>query len=149
MSTIKRYIEQLSKDFFKKENLRGKTWWLSVFYSLVIQTLVRAFMKTINLHLAVRLFIATSGAHDPLARSIPVQGSRLKALAGCDSCKRRKLECTRWKPSCEACQDFQCPCIYGGKSEIDDSEIKNYNVASLSVQEEKWRSYGLNSPGDF
>ncbi|TGO22283.1 hypothetical protein BPAE_0174g00040 [Botrytis paeoniae] len=163
MSAIKRYIDQLSKVFFKKENLRGKTWWLSVFYSLLIQSLVRAIMKAIvgddgavippgrnqYLHLAVRLFRATSGAHDPLARSIPVQGSRRKALAGCDSCKRRKLKCAKWRPSCEACQDFQGPCIYGGKLEIDDSEIEDYNVASLSVQQEKWQSYGLNSSGDF
>ncbi|TGO69073.1 hypothetical protein BELL_0792g00050 [Botrytis elliptica] len=164
MSAIKRYIEQLSKVFFKKENLRGKTWWLSVFYSLVIQSLVRATMKAIigdggaeipsninqYLHLAVRLFIATSGAHDPLARSIPVlQGGRPKALAGCDSCKRRKLKCTRWKPSCEACQVFQCPCIYSGKSEIDDSKIEDYNVASLSVQQAKWQSYGLKDTGEY
>ncbi|TGO49828.1 hypothetical protein BCON_0199g00200 [Botryotinia convoluta] len=163
MSAIKRYIEQLSKVFFKKENLRGKTWWLSVFYSLVIQSLVRTMLKAIvgdggaeiplsinqYLHLAVRLFIATSGAHDPLVRSIPVQGSRLKALAGCDSCRGRKLKCTRWKPSCEACQDFQCPCIYGGKSEIDDSEIEDYNVANLSVQQAKWKSYGLKGSGEY
>ncbi|KAF7860494.1 uncharacterized protein EAF02_010728 [Botrytis sinoallii] len=164
MSAIKRYIEQLSKVFFKKENLRGKTWWLSVFYSLVIQSLVRAIMKAIigdggaeipssinqYLHLAVRLFIATSGAHDPLTRSIPVlQGGRPKALAGCNSCKRRKLNCTRWKPSCEACQVFQCPCIYSGKSEIDDSKIEDYNVASLSVQQAKWQSYGLKDTGEY
>ncbi|THV45470.1 hypothetical protein BGAL_0485g00090 [Botrytis galanthina] len=162
-SAIKRYVEQLSKVFFKKENLRGKTWWLSVFYSLVIQSLVRAIMKAIvgdggaeipssinqYLHLAVRLFIVSSGAHDPLARSISVQGSRVKSLASCDSCKRRKLKCTRLKPSCEACQDFQCPCIYSGKSEIDDSEIEDYKVASLSVQQAKWQSYGFNSSAEY
>ncbi|CCD50690.1 similar to transcription factor Cys6 [Botrytis cinerea T4] len=158
-----RYIEQLSKVFFKKENLRGKTWWLSVFYSLVIQSLVRAILKAIvadggveipssinqYLHLAVRLFVATSGAHDPLVHGIPVQGDRLKALVACDSCKRRKLKCTRWKPFCEACQAFQCPCVYGGKLEINDSEMEDYNFARLSVQQAEWQSSGLNSSGEY
>lgn len=163
MSAIKRYIEQLSKVFFKKENLRGKTWWLSVFYSLVIQSLVRAILKAIvadggveipssinqYLHLAVRLFVATSGAHDPLVHGIPVQGDRLKALVACDSCKRRKLKCTRWKPFCEAYQAFQCPCVYGGKLEINDSEMEDYNFARLSVQQAEWQSSGLNSSGEY
>jgi hypothetical protein len=70
----------LSYVFFKKENLRGKTWWLSAFYSLVIQSVVRRlllkFVETFPpappsikqyLHLAVRFFIASSGKFDPLA----------------------------------------------------------------------------------
>ncbi|TGO51188.1 hypothetical protein BOTNAR_0365g00050 [Botryotinia narcissicola] len=156
MFAIKRYVEQPSKVFFKKENLRGKTWWLSVFYSLVIQSLVRAIMKAIvgdggaeipssinqYLHLAVRLFIVSSGAHGPLV-------SKPNSSASCDSCKRRKFKCTRWKPFCDACQYFQCPCIYSGKSEIDDSEIEDYKVASLSVQHAKWQSYRLNSSGEY
>ncbi|KAI5855003.1 hypothetical protein GGS23DRAFT_590342 [Durotheca rogersii] len=30
----------------------------------------------------------------------------------CKSCRKRKIKCNRLRPSCEACQVFQCPCIY-------------------------------------
>jgi hypothetical protein len=60
-----------------------KSWWLSVFYSLCIQSYVRRILIDLAkdqkdmseafyngfrqyLHLAVRLFIAASGSHDPL-----------------------------------------------------------------------------------
>lgn len=31
----------------------------------------------------------------------------------CKSCRKRKIKCNRLRPACEACQVFQCPCIYG------------------------------------
>lgn len=45
------------------------------------------------------------------------------------------------EPSCEACQYLQRPCVY--------SESEDYKVASLSVQQAKWQSYGLNSSGEY
>lgn len=68
------YIEKLSLVFFKKQNLRDNTWWLSVIYSLTIQSMVRQILRQTlysasteqHLYLAVRLFIASSGEHDPL-----------------------------------------------------------------------------------
>jgi hypothetical protein len=29
-----------------------------------------------------------------------------------------KIKCNRLRPTCEACQVFQCPCIYGAQSLI-------------------------------
>ena len=75
------YLDALSKVFFKKENMRIKeTWWLSTFYSFAIQGLVRKLIWDVAwtlaypmprkqyLHLAIRLFIASSGDYDPLMR---------------------------------------------------------------------------------
>jgi hypothetical protein len=75
------YLDALSKVFFKKENMRTKeTWWLSTFYSFAIQGLVRKLIRELSytpdsraatehhLHLAIRLFIASSGGYDPLIR---------------------------------------------------------------------------------
>jgi hypothetical protein len=53
----------------------------------------------------------------------------------CKSCRKRKvghgleeifrvadnfskIKCNRLRPTCEACQVFQCPCIYGAQSVI-------------------------------
>jgi hypothetical protein len=75
------YLDALSKVFFKKENMRVKeTWWLSTFYSFAIHGLVRKLLQQLSyilasgtaanqyLHLAIRLFIASSGDYDPLMR---------------------------------------------------------------------------------
>jgi hypothetical protein len=88
------YLEELSQVFFKKQNLYNKQlWWLSTFYSLCIQSVVRrSLLKYIEgttkasiqcsnasllgtkeyLHLPVRLFIASSGTHDPLIKEPPL-----------------------------------------------------------------------------
>ncbi|KAF2722436.1 hypothetical protein K431DRAFT_327069 [Polychaeton citri CBS 116435] len=44
----------------------------------------------------------------PLKRT----SSETKELMNCNSCRRRKIKCSRVRPSCEACQVFQCDCIY-------------------------------------
>jgi len=69
--------------------MRNKSWWLSVSYSFCIQSIVKhALIKligdagptaqptlgaTLHLHLAVRLFIAISGNHDPLMRNYSIE----------------------------------------------------------------------------
>ncbi|KAF2489887.1 hypothetical protein BU16DRAFT_166805 [Lophium mytilinum] len=82
-SHLRAYVREFSRVMFLKENLRsGYDWWLSVFYSLCIQAFVRKAVLKIHemqgnfpkelpnatqyLHLAVRLFIARFGTHDPL-----------------------------------------------------------------------------------
>jgi hypothetical protein len=81
------YLKELSRVFFQKENMKKiEPWWLSAFYSLCIQSGVRKCLALIGrlnpageescldikpihyLQRAVRLFIASSGAYDPLAR---------------------------------------------------------------------------------
>jgi hypothetical protein len=79
---IKLYVDELSRTFFKKENIRCKEgWWLSAFYSLCIQGLVRRALLQLKpesctnvetkqyLHLVIRLFGASSGTYDPLIRN--------------------------------------------------------------------------------
>lgn len=76
------YVGELSRVFFSKGNIRSKEgWWLSVFYSLCIQGLVRRALLQLKpesrmgdetkqyLHLIIRLFGATSGTFDPLVRN--------------------------------------------------------------------------------
>ena len=36
-----------------------------------------------------------------------------------DDTKDAKIKCNRLKPSCEACQVFNCACVYGMKSQLD------------------------------
>jgi hypothetical protein len=80
---LRLYLEELSRVFFNKENMRTKEgWWLSTFYSFCIQAIVRRVLLRLNkntspsnelatrqyLHLAIRLFAASSGSYDPLMR---------------------------------------------------------------------------------
>jgi hypothetical protein len=80
-SALSKYVAELSCIFFKKENMRSKSWRLSIFYSLCIQSVVRRALVSLvsnkgsinaclgakkYLHLGVRLFIASSGTYDPL-----------------------------------------------------------------------------------
>ncbi|KAI1209263.1 uncharacterized protein F4807DRAFT_102051 [Annulohypoxylon truncatum] len=85
-SNVKSYTDELSKVIFRKENrLQEKRWWLSVFYSLWIQSHVRQTIRFVEtqsetpLHpemknacsnyllLALDLFDATSTSFDPLS----------------------------------------------------------------------------------
>lgn len=81
---LKLYLDELDRVFFYKDNQRKKiSWWLSAFYSLIIQGFVRrALMDILStqltgrdfqgvtqyLHLAVRLFIAISSNFDPIVQ---------------------------------------------------------------------------------
>ncbi len=83
------FLKELSRVFFKKDNLRSKSWWLSAFYSFCIQSIVRRGLMELTddfkrnehiasscrsspvreyLHLPLRLFVATSGIYDPLMK---------------------------------------------------------------------------------
>ncbi|PQE24426.1 c2h2 finger domain containing protein [Rutstroemia sp. NJR-2017a BBW] len=89
---LAQYLDELSRVLFLKENLRSKTWWLSAFYSFCIQGVIRQALRLLcskpsknknktsipqaeeepapkqYLHLGIRLFIASSGNHDPLTQ---------------------------------------------------------------------------------
>jgi len=81
-SSISLYLEELSRVFFMKDNMRNKEpWWLSAFYSFCIQSFVKRALRVIKtsmaddripgceeyLRLPISLFIASSGLHDPLS----------------------------------------------------------------------------------
>ncbi|KAE9379873.1 hypothetical protein N431DRAFT_476935 [Stipitochalara longipes BDJ] len=88
--SLKQYLDELSRVFFLKENMRNiKSWWLSGFYSLCIQSVVRQALikiETYNapagwgtrevapkqfLQLAVRLFVTSSPVPDLLVSDLP------------------------------------------------------------------------------
>jgi hypothetical protein len=93
------YLNELDRVFFCKENQHYKeSWWLPAFYSFCIQGMVRNALMGIlipdltgrnskisqHLYLGVRLFIAASGAYDPLIEySSPDPG-----LLSVDSCEK-------------------------------------------------------------
>jgi hypothetical protein len=90
-------LDELDRVFFNKENQHNReSWWFSAFYSFCIQGIVRRALMNIfqsfrrnpgevrqYLHLAVRLFIATSSSYDPLIQNI----SSDQALSSTDSDK--------------------------------------------------------------
>ncbi|KAF1939770.1 hypothetical protein EJ02DRAFT_436137 [Clathrospora elynae] len=49
----------------------------------------------------------------------------------CKSCRKRKIKCNRRRPTCEACQVFNCPCVYdavpkkrGPKTDVLEALLK-------------------------
>jgi hypothetical protein len=91
MTSLSIFIEGLSKVFFKKENMRNKSWWLSMFYGFCIQSIVRQVLIQLScapgmsvsafsgarqyLYLPLRLFNATSSLYDPLGWDLSLQSS--------------------------------------------------------------------------
>ncbi|KAI5462712.1 fungal-specific transcription factor domain-containing protein [Mariannaea sp. PMI_226] len=60
----------------------------------------------------------------------------------CKSCRKRKIKCNRLRPSCEACQVFQCPCIYdavpkkrGPKTDVLEALLKRVDGLEAKLKE--------------
>jgi hypothetical protein len=119
-------MTELSSVFFKKENMRSKSWRLSIFYSFCIQSIVRkAFINLVGiggsidachgakqyLHLAVRLFSASSGTYDPLMRNLAAESNNL--------------------PPDKA------------------SRFEDYKLAQFASQQESWASIGVTSSAEY
>ncbi|KAH9900227.1 fungal-specific transcription factor domain-containing protein [Xylariomycetidae sp. FL2044] len=69
----------------------------------------------------------------------------------CKSCRKRKIKCNRLRPACEACQVFQCPCIYdavpkkrGPKTDVLEALLKR--VDGLEAQLKDQKKPDLSSP---
>lgn len=70
----------------------------------------------------------------------------------CKSCRKRKIKCNRLRPSCEACQVFQCPCIYdavpkkrGPKTDVLEALLKRVDGLEQKLKE-KNGTEGASSP---
>jgi hypothetical protein len=125
--SLELYVHELTRVFFKKENMRNKSWWLSVFYSFCIQSIVKHALirligdagpatqptlgATLHLHLAVRLFIASSGSHDPLMRNYSIDSEP--------------------------------------QSEGEAIRIKDYEQAQYASYKDQWPYFGIKSTKDF
>ncbi|GAP85843.1 putative fungal specific transcription factor [Rosellinia necatrix] len=94
------------------------------------------------------------GAGHPLVMSRPQVGiERLptrrmsnepRESMNCKSCRKRKIKCNRLRPSCEACQVFQCPCIYdavpkkrGPKTDVLEALLKRVDGLEAQLKDQK------------
>ncbi|KAK0109337.1 hypothetical protein ONS96_003156 [Cadophora gregata f. sp. sojae] len=75
----------------------------------------------------------------------------------CKSCRKRKIKCNRLRPTCEACQVFQCPCVYdavpkkrGPKTDVLEALLKRVDGLERRLKDEKKSSSESNegSAGD-
>ncbi|KAI1810536.1 hypothetical protein GGS20DRAFT_174910 [Poronia punctata] len=62
----------------------------------------------------------------------------------CKSCRKRKIKCNRLRPSCEACQVFQCPCVYdavpkkrGPKTDVLEALLKRVDGLEAQLKAKK------------
>ncbi|KAI5923192.1 fungal-specific transcription factor domain-containing protein [Camillea tinctor] len=62
----------------------------------------------------------------------------------CKSCRKRKIKCNRLRPACEACQVFQCPCIYdavpkkrGPKTDVLEALLKRVDGLEAQLKDQK------------
>jgi hypothetical protein len=120
------YLDELSRVFFKKENLRTRNWWLSAFLSFCIQSLVKKALIALfadeapdrslgareYLRLPVRLFIASSGIHDPLMRDLALD--------------------------CES---------QGPEKRLPSSQ--DYKLAQIAIQKDTWSTRNIKSSADY
>ncbi|KAI1130101.1 fungal-specific transcription factor domain-containing protein [Nemania abortiva] len=98
--------------------------------------------------------LAHAGADNPLVMSRPQVGiERLptrrmsnepRESMNCKSCRKRKIKCNRLRPSCEACQVFQCPCIYdavpkkrGPKTDVLEALLKRVDGLEAQLKDQK------------
>ncbi|KAK4237422.1 nitrogen assimilation transcription factor nit-4 [Achaetomium macrosporum] len=62
----------------------------------------------------------------------------------CKSCRKRKIKCNRLRPACEACQVFQCPCIYdavpkkrGPKTDVLEALLRRVDGLEARLKDTK------------
>ncbi|KAI1821402.1 hypothetical protein F4861DRAFT_473570 [Xylaria intraflava] len=62
----------------------------------------------------------------------------------CKSCRKRKIKCNRLRPSCEACQVFQCQCVYdavpkkrGPKTDVLEALLKRVDGLEAQLKDRK------------
>ncbi|KAI1380609.1 hypothetical protein F4677DRAFT_192757 [Hypoxylon crocopeplum] len=62
----------------------------------------------------------------------------------CKSCRKRKIKCNRLRPSCEACQVFQCPCVYdavpkkrGPKTDVLEALLKRVDGLEAQLKDHR------------
>ncbi|KAL1968631.1 hypothetical protein VTN77DRAFT_1457 [Rasamsonia byssochlamydoides] len=67
-------------------------------------------------------------------------------IPACQSCRRRKLRCSRETPSCSQCSRLSCPCVYDRKKQKPG--LKSGAVESLNRRLEVLERILLNGNGD-
>ncbi|KAI1390032.1 uncharacterized protein F4822DRAFT_221371 [Hypoxylon trugodes] len=71
-------------------------------------------------------------------------GNEPREAMNCKSCRKRKIKCNRLRPSCEACQVFQCPCVYdavpkkrGPKTDVLEALLKRVDGLEAQLKDRK------------
>ncbi|OTA98742.1 hypothetical protein M426DRAFT_102908 [Hypoxylon sp. CI-4A] len=71
-------------------------------------------------------------------------GNEPREAMNCKSCRKRKIKCNRVRPSCEACQVFQCPCVYdaipkkrGPKTDVLEALLKRVDGLEAQLKDRK------------
>ncbi|KAI0853134.1 fungal-specific transcription factor domain-containing protein [Daldinia vernicosa] len=71
-------------------------------------------------------------------------GNEPREAMNCKSCRKRKIKCNRMRPSCEACQVFQCPCIYdaipkkrGPKTDVLEALLKRVDGLEAQLKDHR------------
>ncbi|KAK2624932.1 hypothetical protein QTJ16_005301 [Diplocarpon rosae] len=74
----------------------------------------------------------------------------------CKSCRKRKIKCNRLRPTCEACQVFQCPCVYdavpkkrGPKTDVLEALLKRVDGLEQRLKDEKKKSHASAGDGEI
>ncbi|KAF7889642.1 uncharacterized protein EAF02_002057 [Botrytis sinoallii] len=127
---IEQYLDELSRVIFLKENMRNRFWWLSAFYSLCIQGVVRQALVLLSsndhneisgieksssaqyLHIAIRLFSVSSGSHDPLIQDWSSQLAFPPAGVGAPS-------------------------------------VEDYQIAQSAINQSQWKFKGIKKSGNY
>lgn len=127
---VEQYLDELSRVIFLKENMRNRFWWLSAFYSLCIQGVVRQALVLLSsnnhnkaseigelssaqyLHIAIRLFSVSSGNHDPLIQDWSSRPA---------------------SPSVE----------------VGAPSIKDYQNAQSAINQSQWKVNGIKKSGNY
>ncbi|KAF7952257.1 uncharacterized protein EAE97_001754 [Botrytis byssoidea] len=127
---IEQYLDELSRVIFLKENMRNRFWWLSAFYSLCIQGVVRQALVLLSsndhnetsrieksssaqyLHIAIRLFSVSSGTHDPLI------------------------------------QDWSSQLAFSSAG-IGAPSVEDYQNAQSAINQSQWKLQGINKSGNY
>ncbi|KAI2606374.1 uncharacterized protein GGS25DRAFT_533440 [Hypoxylon fragiforme] len=70
--------------------------------------------------------------------------SEPREAMNCKSCRKRKIKCNRLRPSCEACQVFQSPCIYdaipkkrGPKTDVLEALLKRVDGLEAQLKDHR------------
>ncbi|KAI1462687.1 hypothetical protein F4805DRAFT_5753 [Annulohypoxylon moriforme] len=71
-------------------------------------------------------------------------GNEPREAMNCKSCRKRKIKCNRLRPSCEACQVFQCPCVYdavpkkrGPKTDVLEALLKRVDGLEAQLKDRR------------
>ncbi|KAI2639046.1 hypothetical protein GGS26DRAFT_371587 [Hypomontagnella submonticulosa] len=71
-------------------------------------------------------------------------GNEPREAMNCKSCRKRKIKCNRLRPSCEACQVFQCPCVYdavpkkrGPKTDVLEALLKRVDGLEAQLKDHR------------